>query len=54
MLYDVIIVGAGPSGIFTALKLLEGKPDASILMLEKGWPVEKRHCPKDTTGHCMN
>ena len=52
--YDVIIVGAGPSGIFTALELIKGKPDAKVLMLEKGLPVEKRHCPKDQTGHCMN
>ena len=54
MLYDVIIVGAGPSGIFAALKLLEERPDTRILMLEKGLPVERRHCPKEQTGRCMN
>lgn len=51
---DVVIVGAGPSGIFTALKLMEERPDARVVMLEKGLPVERRHCPKDRTGHCMN
>ena len=51
---DVVIVGAGPSGIFTALKLIEERPQTRIVMLEKGLPVERRHCPKDKTGHCMN
>lgn len=50
---DVVIVGAGPAGIFTALKLLEERPDTSIAILEKGNPIERRHCPKDRTGHCV-
>ena len=33
--YDVIIIGAGPSGIFCAYELIEKKPDMRILMIEK-------------------
>lgn len=51
--YDVIIIGAGPSGIFCAYKLIEKKPDMKILMIEKGRPIEKRVCPKRTTGACV-
>ncbi len=51
---DVVIVGAGPSGIFCALKLLEERPQSHIVMLEKGLPVERRHCPKEQAGHCLN
>src|ERR1700756_4526858 len=40
--YDVVIVGAGPGGIFTALELLEKKPGLKIIMLDKGKPVEER------------
>ena len=50
---DVVIVGAGPSGIFTALRLVELCPDRHIVMVEKGLPVERRHCPKDKVGHCV-
>ena len=55
--YDLIIVGAGPAGIFTALELLRksSKPqDLKILLIEKGKPVERRHCPKAEVGHCIN
>ena len=52
--YDLIIVGAGPAGIFTALELLRKGSHASILLVEKGKPVEKRHCPKAELGHCVN
>ena len=51
--YDVIIIGAGPSGIFCAYKLIEKRPDMKILMIEKGRPIEKRVCPKRTTGVCV-
>lgn len=51
---DIVIVGAGPAGIFTALKLIEERPETHIVLLEKDFPVEKRHCPKDKTGHCVN
>ena len=50
---DIVIVGAGPSGIFTALGLLAGKPDARIVLVDEGLPVEQRKCPKERTGRCM-
>lgn len=43
--YDVIIIGAGPSGIFTALELYKDDPSVKILMLEKGNDIDKRTCP---------
>lgn len=42
--YDVIIVGAGPAGIFTALELIGAKKGLSILITEKGRDIEKRLC----------
>jgi len=51
--YDVIIIGAGPSGIFCAYELIEKKPDMKILMIEKGRSIEKRNCPKRKTKVCV-
>lgn len=50
---DVIIVGAGPSGIFTALELLKVHPEKKITIFEKGKPIGKRVCPKRTSGKCF-
>lgn len=50
--FDVIIIGAGPSGIFCAYELIANKPELKILMIEKGRPIEKRTCPKRTTKVC--
>ena len=52
--YNLIIVGAGPAGIFTAVELLRRGSKKHILLVEKGKPVEKRHCPKAEIGHCVN
>ncbi|MBP1756634.1 MAG: putative FAD-dependent dehydrogenase [Firmicutes bacterium] len=51
--YDVIIIGAGPSGIFCAYELINENKDLKILMVEKGRPIEKRMCPKRTTKQCI-
>ena len=52
--YDVVIVGAGPAGIFTALEMVKMGTKRSILIIEKGKAIEKRTCPKHKTGKCMN
>lgn len=51
---DVLIIGAGPAGIFTALELLRRNSEKKIVMVEKGQPIERRHCPKDKTSRCVN
>ncbi|MBR7136253.1 MAG: FAD-dependent oxidoreductase, partial [Clostridia bacterium] len=50
MKYDVVIIGAGPSGIFCAYELKEKNPDLKVLMIEKGRSIAKRSCPKRYTG----
>ena len=47
MKYDVLIIGAGPGGIFSAYELSRLRPDLKILVLEAGNPLEKRKCPID-------
>lgn len=51
---DVVIIGAGPAGIFTALEMVKKGSTKKILIAEKGQSVEKRHCPKDKTKQCVN
>jgi uncharacterized FAD-dependent dehydrogenase len=50
--YDVIIVGAGPAGIFAALELTSSA-QPRVLMLDKGPDLEKRRCPSREKGRCM-
>ena len=54
MKYDVMIIGAGPSGIFTAIEMIKRGSQKKIIIVEKGKPVENRRCPKHKTGKCMN
>ncbi|MBQ4528847.1 MAG: FAD-binding protein [Clostridia bacterium] len=51
---DVVIVGAGPAGIFTALEMINKNSKKSILIVEKGVSVEKRSCPKSRTQKCVS
>ncbi len=51
---DVLIIGAGPAGIFTALEMLRKGSDKKILIVEKGVAIENRRCPKSKTKKCVN
>ena len=53
MNYDVIIVGAGPAGIFSALEIAEGT-SLKTLILEKGANIDKRKCPASRGFGCLN
>lgn len=45
--FNVAIVGAGPGGIFAAYELHKLAPSLSVVVIEKGKPLEKRKCPID-------
>ena len=45
--YDVIIIGAGPGGIFSAYELLKNNENLEIAIFEEGHALEKRKCPID-------
>lgn len=45
--YDVIIIGAGPGGIFSAYELVNLRPDLKVAVFEAGKPLEERKCPID-------
>ena len=47
MHYDVIIIGAGPGGIFSAYELTKRNPALKVAVFEAGHPLEKRKCPID-------
>lgn len=45
MKYDVVIIGAGPAGIFTAIELIRKGANKKIMMVEKGQPIESAAAP---------
>ena len=47
MQYDIIIIGAGPGGIYSAYELTKENPGLKIAVFEGGNPLEKRRCPID-------
>ena len=47
MNYDVIIIGAGPGGIFAAYELMQKRSDLKVAVFEAGHALAKRHCPID-------
>ena len=52
--YDVIIVGAGPAGIFTALELTNLNDKLKVLIVDKGRQIKHRKCPARINGTCVN
>jgi uncharacterized FAD-dependent dehydrogenase len=51
--YDAVIIGAGPAGIFAATELIRSRPDLSVLIVERGKPIDRRSCPARQT-HCIS
>jgi uncharacterized FAD-dependent dehydrogenase len=51
---QIVIVGAGPAGIFCGLRLSEEIPGKNITIVEKGKPISQRNCPLLLTGKCIN
>ena len=47
MKFDVIIIGAGPGGIFAAYELMQRKPELKVAVIEAGHALSERHCPID-------
>ena len=47
MHYDVIIIGAGPGGIFSAFELIKKNPELKVAVFESGHELSKRKCPID-------
>ena len=53
--YDVVIIGAGPAGLFAAYELIVNNKNLKIAILDKGKRAEKRFCPMNSNGApCAN
>ena len=52
--YDVIIIGAGPAGLFASYELITQNPKLKIILLDEGRFVIKRTCPMQKTKICAN
>ncbi|MDO4963404.1 MAG: FAD-binding protein [bacterium] len=54
MKYDLIVVGMGPSAAFLAYELIQLNSSKNILLIDQGKSVEKRMCPMERAGKCLN
>ena len=52
--YDVIVIGAGPAGIFTALEMDKLAPEKRVLVVDSGSTIDRRACPARTSGQCAH
>lgn len=54
MIYDILIVGAGPAGLFTAYELITKNQNLKICLIDQGRRAKNRVCPMKKTGKCIN
>lgn len=52
--YDVVIIGAGPAGIFSAIELTRKNKDIEVLIVDMGRAIDHRTCPARITGKCVH
>ena len=54
--YDIVIIGAGPGGIYSAYELIKNNPDLKVAVIESGQELDKRQCPINgtTIKSCIN
>ena len=52
--YDIIVVGAGPSGAFLAYEMIQLDKTKKVLLIEQGKKVENRNCPIEQLGKCIH
>ena len=53
-MYDVVIIGAGPAGLFSAYELVTKNKNLKVAIIDKGSLASKRVCPMKKTGVCAN
>lgn len=52
--FDVVVIGAGPAGIFTALEMDRLLPEKRVLVVDSGSSIDHRACPARTSGQCAH
>lgn len=52
--FDVVVIGAGPAGIFTALEMNKLAPEKKVLVVDSGSSIDRRACPARTKGQCVH
>ena len=52
--YDFIIIGAGPAGIFAALRMAQKRPQSRVLIVDTGRAIAHRTCPARKNGQCLH
>lgn len=52
-IWDALIVGAGPAGLFAAMEIKRLAPDAEVLIVEMGRDINARKCPMKQAGRCL-
>ncbi len=53
-MYDIVIIGAGPAGLFAAYELITNNPKLKVAILDKGKLAEERICPMSKDKNCYN
>lgn len=53
-MYDIVIIGGGIGGLMAAYRSKQNSPDAKIIIIEKGFTLDKRHCPAGHNKKCIH